>query len=348
MDAEIRPTVDKKTAGEYFFRIGLALVLLRALTVGLQLGIQYLILGIDPALYERLINGPWFGLVLSVVPLYAVAFPVFLLALPKKKEKYRMGKTSFGNVIGAIVACFPFMYMGNYIGMMVNEIISNAGGNEAVNNLNEVLNNSPIWLVTLCVVIIAPIGEEIIFRKLLVDRVAPFGELHAILFSGLTFGLFHGNFNQFFYATAIGVLFAYVYVKTKNIFYSIIMHAIVNFVGSVLPLLAFGNGRLQKLLDLVELIEQDPEAALEAITPELVESLLPIYALLAFIGLILFAGMICLLTIGIISITTRAKKAKFEPAKLLVEGGNGMAVWSNPAIITAVAVMLACFILNYI
>ena len=82
-------------------------------------------------------------------------------------------------------------------------------------------------------VILAPLLEELICRKLLIDRTVRYGEKLSVLMSGLIFGLLHQNLFQFFYAFALGSVFAYVYVRTGRIRYTIILHAIVNFLGAV-------------------------------------------------------------------------------------------------------------------
>ena len=84
----------------------------------------------------------------------------------------------------------------------------------------------------LIVGVIAPIFEELIFRKVLIDHVAPKGELVAILASGIMFGLFHGNFQQCFFACFIGFLFAYIYLKTGRVIYTILLHMTLNTVTS--------------------------------------------------------------------------------------------------------------------
>ena len=50
----------------------------------------------------------------------------------------------------------------------------------------------------------------------------------AIITTAILFGLFHANFSQFFYAVALGMIFAYVTLKTGTIKYSIILHIVVN------------------------------------------------------------------------------------------------------------------------
>ena len=70
--------------------------------------------------------------------------------------------------------------------------------------------------------------EELVFRKFIIDRIRPYGEFLAVLFSALTFGMFHGNFYQLFYAFAIGFVLAFIYVRTKNIIYPVILHIAFN------------------------------------------------------------------------------------------------------------------------
>jgi membrane protease YdiL (CAAX protease family) len=77
--------------------------------------------------------------------------------------------------------------------------------------------------------------EELIFRKWLVDRLSPLGGTTTILISGLFFGLFHGNLDQFFYAALIGAFLAYIYLNTGKIWHTMLIHAVLNFFGGVLP-----------------------------------------------------------------------------------------------------------------
>ena len=67
--------------------------------------------------------------------------------------------------------------------------------------------------------------EEFIFRKMVIDRIWQYGEKIAVVTSALIFALFHINLFQFFYALGIGLIFAYVYLRTGKLRYTIIMHA---------------------------------------------------------------------------------------------------------------------------
>lgn len=83
-------------------------------------------------------------------------------------------------------------------------------------------------------VLIAPTAEELLFRKLLTERIVKYGELAAVLASGLFFGLFHGNLNQFSYAFLLGLFLGFIYVKTGKLRYTIGLHMAINFIGSSL------------------------------------------------------------------------------------------------------------------
>ena len=104
--------------------------------------------------------------------------------------------------------------------------------------LQSAADSMPGWVFEITSDICAPVVEELIFRKILLDRLRPFGDMPAILISGLAFGLFHMNLYQFFYAAALGILFAGVVLKTGKIWHSMLLHAIVNSGTSLIGYLA--------------------------------------------------------------------------------------------------------------
>ncbi len=323
----------KKDAKKYFLRIGLALIALRVLTTGVQQAINHFIFyAISPEVYAELVAGPWYLWALSLAPLYLIALPAFYFVLPKKTELYEAKRMSGGKLLGSAVACVPIMYIGNIVGIIVVAVLSALLGSDPTNGLVSMIGQSPIFVTFLCTVVIAPIGEEFIFRKLLCDRLAPFGELQAVLFSGLAFGLFHGNFNQFFYAAAIGTVFAYVYIKTKNLLYPVLMHMFINFFGSIVAPSVLS----EKAMEVLDRMSTAPET----VVPSELLVLLPLLAFSAAAGL-LFLG-------GLIVIILSARKIKFEKNTVEPEGGAKKALWANPAIIAAIAVMGATFILYMI
>lgn len=175
-------------------------------------------------------NNDYYLWAITDIPLYFFGFTTFILVIRKTPIYYtKTSKLGFVNFLKYMLMCFPVMTVGSLIGTGLSSFLSN---NTAINPLEEYLNGN-FALRFLCVVILAPIFEELIFRKELIDHTNKYGERISIIFSGLAFGLFHMNLFQFIYAFALGCFFAYIYIKTHNIKYTIIMHMIINFLGSV-------------------------------------------------------------------------------------------------------------------
>jgi len=117
-----------------------------------------------------------------------------------------------------------------------------------VNPLQEVLAGSNFIITLIYASLVAPIVEELIFRKLLLDKLRRFGDVPAILMTGFAFGLFHMNLSQFFYATALGFIFAYITIKTNTVRYSIILHIMINFIGTIVAPMATKQNAIFSLI----------------------------------------------------------------------------------------------------
>lgn len=74
-----------------------------------------------------------------------------------------------------------------------------------------------------------PVSEELIFRGAGLRTFEKYGKIFAILMSSLLFGLFHGNFPQFFFATFVGIIFSYVTLE-YSILWAMAFHIFNNLV----------------------------------------------------------------------------------------------------------------------
>ena len=80
----------------------------------------------------------------------------------------------------------------------------------------------------------APVVEEFLFRKLFLDRLLVVGETGAIIISAVLFGLPHAfsqGIPQMFGTFLIGLVWAYVRVKTGKLWPGIILHIMFNLYG---------------------------------------------------------------------------------------------------------------------
>lgn len=182
----------------------------------------------------ELVANPNMALILSVLPMYLLGMPA-LIWLVKRIPGEVPGQYSMrpGDFLQGYIICVPLMYGSNIIGLILTSIIGALKGSPVVNEVSTILENTDLGLIFLVTVICAPLYEEYIFRKLVVDRTVKYGKSVAVMLSGIMFGLFHGNLNQFVYATMLGMFFAFIYVNTGKLRYSIGLHMLVNFMGGV-------------------------------------------------------------------------------------------------------------------
>lgn len=219
---------DIRPARKTFSWVGISLFAGMALALAASFGWEFLT-GLLEDKIAFFASNTWFWLG-NIVPIYLMGL-VLCLFLLKKKPGYvpHTQRLGFGGFMTAISICFFLMYTGNIIGTVLSLLIS--GGN-AVNPVMEVVQDTNI-LKYVSILICAPVLEELVFRKFILDRTRHFGEVPALLLSAACFGLFHMNLFQFFYAFAIGLVFGYVYLRTGRIRYSMILHATLNFFGGV-------------------------------------------------------------------------------------------------------------------
>ncbi len=219
----------------------------------------YDILGENPIIYSIFV---W---AVQILCMYVITYPIFRSLtkhLPRrdKSEKERLGFLEF---IGIFIVTQGVMLVGSVIATLVNELISEYFGITVEDETSELIMNSPLWLVILVVVIIGPIFEELIFRKTYVDAIGKYSSSLAIFISGASFALFHGNITQAIYTFGAGLILAWVYTKTKNIVYPIIIHMLINFFGSVPSMLIMDSVDKVGSLTEEELVAgmQNPELA---------------------------------------------------------------------------------------
>lgn len=198
------------------------------------MGCQILISNLIMNFFPQILSNFSLYLIINMAPIYVIGFPI-LIMLGSKQETVRVEKQklSFGQFIGYLAVSYGVMVIGNIIGLLITYLIGVIKGSPVQNSILNVMGAGDLWGNILIVGLCAPIFEELVFRKLLMDRILRFGEGIAVVISGLMFGLFHGNFNQFFYAFFLGMVFAYIYSKTGKIKYCIFLHMIIN-MGSTL------------------------------------------------------------------------------------------------------------------
>ena len=204
----------------------------------ISLVFQIILINIVGYLNPNILNNFNLFVILSAFCNYVLPLPI-LMFLMKKLETRQITaeRINIATFIKYICITFTLMWIGNIIGLAITYGLGNIIQSDISNPVHELINSSDIWLNLILVSVIGPIFEEFIFRKLLIDRTIKYGARVSIILSAVMFAFFHGNLNQFFYALFMGGFFAYVYIKTGKLTYTIILHILVNFMGSVISLI---------------------------------------------------------------------------------------------------------------
>ncbi len=273
-----------KEGRKHFSKLGLSFFFGTLIIFAVQLGIIALVQWLFPQVLEN----SDLSLILSMVPMYVIGMPLMILLISRvPAEVIPKRKMSAGKVAISAMMCYCIMYCSNLIGTGITLVLGILKGSAVNNEIQNIATSTGAGVRILFMVICAPIFEELIFRKLLVDRAVRYGEGTAVVLSGLMFGLFHGNISQFIYATTIGMFLAFIYVKTGNIKYTIILHMIVNFIGGVLGVWVLEWAGYTDLLS-------DP-AAIEANLGRAVAGLLVMLAYVFCLIGIVIAGFVLLI-----------------------------------------------------
>ena len=265
------------------------LVIVQTLAIAVGLLLQNVNLqALDLGAFSFLLKAGNFDLIFSSVLQYCIALPVLVLMIKKIPSNPPARKSTAKKTFLKYVFIGIFiMYVGNALSTYVMNIVNVALGGAAGNPVSSAMGSADWYLNLLVVGIIAPVVEELMFRKLFIDRLSHYGDVTAIIFSSLIFALFHGNLYQFFYAFFLGAAFGYIYLKTGKIIYSTVLHVFINLFCGVLPSAIFSMLDYDELIQIVSTGAITEEYISANIFP-LILFMVYTYGLLAMVGIGMF------------------------------------------------------------
>ena len=139
-----------------------------------------------------------------------------------KGKKAPIWKSIVWGIIGFFLALGGQMIAG-----LIEQAIGIENGSDNTARLTEVAAVAPISIV--CIVLFAPILEEIVFRRVV------FGGIYtktnfwiAALASALIFAAVHNELEHILIYLMPGLVFSYIYYKTKRIWTPMIAHLLMN------------------------------------------------------------------------------------------------------------------------
>lgn len=210
-----------------FSRVGIAYavynILIFALLIGLNAAMSFV-----PATpfytYAYYISAMGFQYIIGTLAIRAMLFMPDENIIPQKG-------IDAGEFIKYCLLTLFVMLAGSALGTVTNWLLAEVFCLLPPPTVTEMLQSYPPMFLIVEAVACAPLAEEYIFRKLIIDRLYERGKPSAILISAILFGLAHGNFEQFFYAFGIGLVFGCIYAETGRLRYSVLLHFIINLIS---------------------------------------------------------------------------------------------------------------------
>ncbi|MBN1169469.1 CPBP family intramembrane metalloprotease [Candidatus Micrarchaeota archaeon] len=173
-----------------------------------------------------------YSLIVSGAALHLALLSIALHFLWQKNLKTTLKSLRFP---GSIVKNLYISVIGLgtiFLTLLVLGLILTAGGMNDQQNVFDKILELPVFLL-LFAVIAAPISEELFFRAMLVPRIG-------VIPSSLIFGFVHfsyGSVVEILGATAIGIILAVMYKKSKSITPCLLTHIIYNLLAISVVLL---------------------------------------------------------------------------------------------------------------
>ena len=198
--------------------IGTALFLVPALVFGA------LLFGLD-------FSGMSFGAQILITTLMGTGIPCWIVYRIRKK-KTNIGSFDFTienpRIIPLIVLVAIPLNLG-IAGPLVELVPMNDFFRDMIREMmREMASDQGLWMF-IALVIAAPVLEELIFRGIMLDGLLRiYSPTKAVIVSSLLFGLIHLNPAQFVGGALVGCFMGWVYVHTRSVMATILIHASFN------------------------------------------------------------------------------------------------------------------------
>ena len=226
----------KALAGKY----GMAMIILVLNSYVIPYVFLYLTIFIGQLYGTNFLNpesGSYYFVVMLLNELSAYLVPTILLwALFKKERRQFIPDKGYKPIPAEALLMFlagmSAGALGNMITSFINSIVDSIFGTGEIPDAFEGMtpqNIPELAVFGFCICVIAPIIEEFIFRDILLKPLRAYGDMTAVIVTGLIFGLYHGNFDQFAYAFLLGTFYSMIAVRYNSILPTVILHAINNF-----------------------------------------------------------------------------------------------------------------------
>lgn len=202
-------------------------------------------------LVQELVKAIGISALLYSAPLQIIIYVVFLWYQKRKNQQYLLVRpahaTAFPLGLGTAFGCLGITtLLIQLFDMLAKKSPFWQSMMVSYQRSTAALQGIDLLLTMLCVAILVPIAEELLFRGIITEeirQVAP--DWLAILLGGVVFALVHGNLVQILYVLPLGLLLGASYIWTNSIWVPVLIHVVFNLFGSVFGTMIGENDTLQ-------------------------------------------------------------------------------------------------------
>ncbi len=219
--------------------IGISLIILTVFS-GVWAEIYYLIMakmGIDAKRAQEIITEP------ATLQFVQILFSIIVFTLPfilmvkmngiRVSDLVPLGKPKKEKVLPFYFMGLGFCAFANISTSIASSIFESAGISYEV-DFGDVPKGFLGFILTLISTAVVPaLVEEFACRGIMLGVLRKHGDVFAIVASSILFGLVHGNFEQIPFAFLVGLILAFITVKTNSILIAIAVHFTNNLVSVI-------------------------------------------------------------------------------------------------------------------
>ena len=244
---ETRPSVDGKTIRRLiypfliYYGINLLVSVVAAIIITANVmgeNMEALISGdVETIMYQALELVYRYALELQAVSV-VVTLPVLIIYFRRDRQRRRAEGYVESLPDRSPLWMLLMVVFGAITAYAGNGMIALSGLNRVTDSYEEVavvFYQGKLLLEIVSLGILTPVLEELIFRGLMYRQLTEIASKKtAVILAALMFGLFHGNFLQMVYGTALAFLMIYVYERFQTLIAPILFHIGANVMGILL------------------------------------------------------------------------------------------------------------------
>lgn len=187
---------------------------------------------IDSFLNDSAVNN-FFQIIISALCFSLPFILVFNIAGYKVRDLIDFSKPKKNSVLPLFVMGIAFCAFSNIAITIAGNFFARFGINYEVDFNDDFKGIFGFLLSVIATAVIPPLIEEFAFRGVVLGVLRKYGDTFAIIVSSAVFGIMHGNFQQMPFAFLVGLVLAYITVKSGSIWIAVAVHAFNNAISVV-------------------------------------------------------------------------------------------------------------------